>query len=93
MDARLIPGESYLIESRLNVNAKYLGLRNERAYFSVREGKIFIVALASALERIGNSIRLSNSQAKFCAGDFDMFSKRDKANLEALTAEFLEVIK
>ena len=63
MDARLIPGESYLIESRLNVNAKYLGLRNERAYFSVREGKIFIVALASALERIGNSIRLSNSQA------------------------------
>lgn len=85
MDTRLTPGESYLVESGRNV--RYLGLKDARAYFSLKDGKIFIVALASQLERIGNSIQFKNPFAKFCAGDLDMFSKRDRANIEALANE------
>lgn len=91
MDARLIPGESYFIAPRGNV--KYLGLRDARAYFSAKDGKIFIVALASALERIGDSIKLNNPQNKFYVGDLDIFSKRDRTNLEVLTAELSGAIQ
>ena len=83
MDARLVPGEEYSIVPKGDVRAKYLGQIGERAYFSARGGRLFLAALDSALERIGDSVKLKNPQEKITilAGDLAMFSERDRRNI------------